>query len=56
MVGITLQQVALDALEAASGDLRPAGVVEEDVRAAEGRKLAADRGRVKGHVGLLNGI
>jgi hypothetical protein len=35
MIGVALQQIALDAFGRLPGDLRPAGVVEEDSRAVE---------------------
>ena len=51
MVGVALQQVALDALQGRFADLGPARVVEEHRGPVQGRKLAADGGQVEGHKG-----
>jgi hypothetical protein len=53
MVGIAFQQVALDTLGRLAGDLRPAGVVEENGRPIEGGKLASDSNYIKRHSRLL---
>ena len=44
VVGVAFQQVTLDALGRLAGDLRPAGVVEEDGRAVERGELFTDEG------------
>ncbi len=42
MIGIAFEQIAVDALKALFGDLRPGGVIEKYRRAIEGGKLLAN--------------
>lgn len=49
VVGVALEQVAVDAVKGVVGDLGAARVVEEDGLPVEGGELGADGGKVKGH-------
>ena len=48
VVGVAFEQVLVDAVEGLPGDLRAAGVIEEDGWAVEGRELAANGGTGRG--------
>ncbi|MCK7516307.1 MAG: hypothetical protein MZV64_00545 [Ignavibacteriales bacterium] len=47
VVGVALEQIAVDAFKAGLGDLRPGGVIQKDRRAVEGRELLADKVQVR---------
>jgi hypothetical protein len=53
MIGIVLDQIARNAIQAVLRDLRPARVVEEDGRTVQRGKLTADAVEVQGHMQTL---
>jgi hypothetical protein len=49
VIGVALQQVAVEAIQTVLRDLRPTGVVEKDGWAIERRELLSNEGKVERH-------
>jgi hypothetical protein len=53
MIGVALEQVLIDPVQALPGYLCAPGVVKESIRAVERRELLPNNGWVEWHGGLL---
>ena len=51
VVGVVIDQIGVHPVDDRLGDLRSAGIIEEDIRALQCGELAADRGEIEWHAG-----